>query len=79
MKRLDAFGEASELPHLSSFTGRVLDRALDDVLQFVVSEAAAQLNMPIGLVSLITQRSQRLRVHITALERTMVHGAMRYT
>ncbi|MCE9572685.1 MAG: GAF domain-containing protein [Deltaproteobacteria bacterium] len=62
-QRIDALaGDSSaRLRHLS---GSALDTELDPVLQGLVVELSAGLNMPIALVSLVLARTQYFRAHV---------------
>lgn len=62
MKRIDALGDRRS-ERLEVATGRVLDPALDEVLQAMVTEAASALKIPIALVSLVLKRTQYFRAH----------------
>jgi hypothetical protein len=63
MRRIDALG--TELPgRLEMLDGAILDDALDEELQALVTEASRTLRLPIALVSLVLERTQFFRAHV---------------
>lgn len=58
---IDALGSRPD--RHGAFTGELLARAEDDVLQSIVEEAARNLSMPIALVNLVLQEIQFFKAH----------------
>lgn len=65
--RIDAFADAPGVLNAAAaagaYGGEVLSEEMDDELQAIVSELTHALGAPMGLVSVVTQRSQFFRAH----------------